>query len=135
MFYHFTYHFHFKSYLAHPHGHFDETHRQLHTRPRTPPTTAPYPTTSRYLPPPPRQNYCSRSEWLCTSGECIPLGSHCDGRYDCRDYSDERSCRKFMISVFLFFYHWLSVYRFLDIISHVYIHLHIQIFCTNVQYL
>lgn len=76
-----------------------EDPRNLYTRPAWPPTTTrPYPTTPRYVYPP--RGQCSRSEWLCSSGECIPISSHCDGRYDCRDYSDERSCSKFMIYTF-----------------------------------
>jgi Low-density lipoprotein receptor domain class A len=38
---------------------------------------------------------CTRNEWQCSSGDCIPLRAHCDGRGDCSDFSDERNCRKF----------------------------------------
>lgn len=78
-------------------GHFEDGRPPFRpTRPTLATTT-----TRMYLPP---RAHCSRDEWLCNSGECIPLRAHCDGNYDCRDYSDERSCRKFMICTFFAFF-------------------------------
>lgn len=37
---------------------------------------------------------CRPGEWQCNNGDCILAKAYCDGRYDCRDYSDERYCRK-----------------------------------------
>lgn len=47
---------------------------------------------------------CRPGEWQCNNGDCILAKSYCDGRYDCRDYSDERWCRKcLMIPLFIRF--------------------------------
>lgn len=47
---------------------------------------------------PPQTRDCHRNaEWKCGSGECIPLYARCNVQYDCRDGSDERSCRKFFL--------------------------------------
>ena len=37
---------------------------------------------------------CSRSEFACDSGECIPGPLQCSGVRDCRDGSDEINCGK-----------------------------------------
>lgn len=58
------------------------TERYHHT------TRAPY----RPAPTPPR---CHSSEFRCSNGECVPMSSRCNNRVDCRDRSDELSCRKF----------------------------------------
>lgn len=35
---------------------------------------------------------CFPNEFTCENGECVPAGSRCDRRPDCRDRSDERDC-------------------------------------------
>lgn len=40
---------------------------------------------------------CRSGEWQCNNGDCILAKAYCDGRYDCRDYSDERWCRKYIL--------------------------------------
>ena len=36
---------------------------------------------------------CTRFEWTCDNGDCIPIDGHCDGRTECSDRSDERNCK------------------------------------------
>ena len=36
---------------------------------------------------------CTRSEWTCDNGDCIPIDGHCNGRVECSDRSDERNCK------------------------------------------
>ena len=36
---------------------------------------------------------CSSEQFTCGNGQCIPLERRCDRRRDCRDGSDEDSCR------------------------------------------
>lgn len=38
---------------------------------------------------------CQASEWECGTGQCIPMSSRCDNRYDCQDGSDESDCGEF----------------------------------------
>lgn len=35
---------------------------------------------------------CSRQEFTCRDGSCVPLSRRCDQRLDCRDESDEQEC-------------------------------------------
>lgn len=35
---------------------------------------------------------CNDSEITCTDGECVPTSARCDGKYQCRDLSDENDC-------------------------------------------
>jgi hypothetical protein len=35
---------------------------------------------------------CSRAEFRCEDGQCIPEEKRCDSRTDCRDGSDELDC-------------------------------------------
>ena len=46
---------------------------------------------------------CQSGEFQCVSGDCIPSGERCDGKYDCRDRSDEEGCRKcqFLLIIFV----------------------------------
>ena len=37
-------------------------------------------------------NACNTNEFLCTSGECIPIEYRCDSDSDCLDRSDEENC-------------------------------------------
>lgn len=41
------------------------------------------------------QQRCRSGEWQCSNGDCIHLSGRCNGRYECRDYSDEASCSKY----------------------------------------
>lgn len=60
-----------------------------------PPTPTYLPATSPTRGP---HRHCDRNtEWRCGSGECVPLYSRCDLNRNCRDGSDERNCRKFML--------------------------------------
>lgn len=36
---------------------------------------------------------CGPLEWMCGDNSCIPIEARCDGRDDCRDYTDELDCR------------------------------------------
>lgn len=72
---------------------------------------------------PPQTRDCHRNaEWKCGSGECIPLYARCNVQYDCRDGSDERSCRKFFFilrHIFSYYYYNLDHHKF--ILSHFYL--------------
>ncbi|XP_054273123.1 basement membrane-specific heparan sulfate proteoglycan core protein-like isoform X4 [Macrosteles quadrilineatus] len=36
---------------------------------------------------------CAYGQFACSSGDqCVPMSTHCDNNYDCRDYSDESNC-------------------------------------------
>ena len=37
-------------------------------------------------------NSCSMEEFLCSTGECIPMGRRCNIEKDCSDESDEQNC-------------------------------------------
>lgn len=37
---------------------------------------------------------CSRSQFECDDGQCIPFSWKCDEEFDCNDRSDEFDCRK-----------------------------------------
>ena len=42
--------------------------------------------------------------WLqfrCSNGDCIPGHLQCSGQPECKDGSDERNCRKFVLSVLM----------------------------------
>jgi len=52
-----------------------------------PVTTTPVTTAGPTTPSP-----CAEGEWHCSSGECIPSSSKCDGNADCSDGSDEDHC-------------------------------------------
>ena len=39
------------------------------------------------------QAHCSPNQFRCNTGECIQKEYQCDGEADCRDHSDEASCR------------------------------------------
>ncbi|CAL8268171.1 unnamed protein product [Arctogadus glacialis] len=43
----------------------------------------------------PREPRCPPGDFQCGSGECIHLHWKCDGDADCKDKSDEASCRKY----------------------------------------
>lgn len=49
---------------------------------------------------------CSKSEFRCSSGRCIPAHWQCDNEKDCSDGSDEdaHTCRKFHCPTILFIY-------------------------------
>ncbi|XP_076045647.1 uncharacterized protein LOC143027884 [Oratosquilla oratoria] len=36
---------------------------------------------------------CNKLQFTCNYGDCIPLTSRCDAKYDCHDHSDERNCQ------------------------------------------
>ena len=35
---------------------------------------------------------CSKTEFTCIDGSCVPMDVRCDGRVNCRDKSDEEGC-------------------------------------------
>ena len=39
---------------------------------------------------------CSMDEFACSDGACLPDGKKCDGKSDCKDESDEKSCKYIM---------------------------------------
>uniref|UniRef100_A0A915K0C9 Ig-like domain-containing protein n=1 Tax=Romanomermis culicivorax TaxID=13658 RepID=A0A915K0C9_ROMCU len=43
---------------------------------------------------PPRRYQCGSEESTCQNGECVRKENVCDGRYDCRDRSDEMYCNR-----------------------------------------
>lgn len=43
---------------------------------------------------PPEQIRCRKNEFRCGSSECLPETVRCDGKFDCRDSSDEQDCTK-----------------------------------------
>ena len=43
---------------------------------------------------------CSKGEFQCDHGLCMPDNVVCDGANDCGDYSDERYCREFLFASF-----------------------------------
>lgn len=40
---------------------------------------------------------CNPSEFKCDGRKCLSNSKRCDGVVDCRDYTDEKNCRKFLI--------------------------------------
>lgn len=42
---------------------------------------------------------CSRAEYRCEDGQCIPEEKRCDSRNDCRDGSDELDCSMSYLSI------------------------------------
>jgi len=42
---------------------------------------------------------CSRGEFRCEDGQCIPEEKRCDTRTDCRDGSDELDCSMSYLSI------------------------------------
>lgn len=42
---------------------------------------------------------CATYEFTCSNGKCISRWRRCNWKNDCGDYSDERHCRKFIISL------------------------------------
>lgn len=60
---------------------------------------------------------CRSGEWRCNNGDCILLSAYCDGRADCRDYSDERFCSKcsFFFVCFLFTFQAFSFFHFISL--------------------
>jgi len=42
---------------------------------------------------------CSRAEFRCEDGQCIPEEKRCDSRTDCRDGSDELDCSMSYLSI------------------------------------
>lgn len=40
---------------------------------------------------------CSPSKFRCDQTKCLPLDKRCNGHLDCKDYSDEKNCRKFLL--------------------------------------
>lgn len=78
---------------------------KTHSHSIVPKTTERYqhPTRAPYRPaqqqPRPR---CHSSEFQCANGDCVPMSSRCNNRVDCRDRSDELSCRKFYVFILLF---------------------------------
>lgn len=50
--------------------------------------------TGPYLPVYLTEAVCRPDQFTCGSGECLTADKVCDGRRECRDGSDERSCGK-----------------------------------------
>lgn len=42
---------------------------------------------------------CATYEFTCSNGKCVSRWRRCNWKNDCGDYSDERHCRKFIISL------------------------------------
>ena len=39
---------------------------------------------------------CSKEEFTCDNGSCVPMSSRCDGKSDCSDEADEAECKAFI---------------------------------------
>lgn len=89
-----------------------------------------YPTRAPYRPtqPPPR---CYSNEFQCDNGECVPMSSRCNNRVDCRDRSDELSCRKFYVFFFYYVLLHLSIERSLLLKSTLLMFGVLNVLCQN----
>ena len=54
---------------------------------------------------------CRSGEFQCSNGDCIAEAERCDGKFDCRDRSDESGCRKFRF-LFLIWFEMCQLIRY-----------------------
>lgn len=53
---------------------------------------------------------CSKEEFMCNNGICIPITQKCDGTRNCQDSSDEINCPSMHIINLFIFYLIRSIY-------------------------
>ena len=42
---------------------------------------------------------CSKEDFTCSDGSCVPMTQRCDGKNDCSDETDESECKAFVQSI------------------------------------